>query len=73
MHEQALKTCEGIDNPEYSERIVQLQIAIQYELENIQNAKSLAAKLMPKSEEALITEGCMLFKEEKFEEALVKF
>ena len=73
MYEQALKACQSIDNPEYSDRIVQLQIAIQYELEEIQHAKSLAANLMPESAEAVITEGCLLFKEDKFEEARVKF
>jgi hypothetical protein len=41
MYDEALKACQSIDNPEFSDKVLQLQIAIQYELEEVQHAKSL--------------------------------
>jgi hypothetical protein len=42
-------------------------------LEEISHAKSLISQLAPDSAEAIIAQGCMLYKEEKFEEARAKF
>jgi len=41
MYTEAQKVAQQIENPEYADRILQLQIAIQYELEEISHAKSL--------------------------------
>ena len=41
MYQDAQKVVQQIENPEYADKILQLQIAIQYELEEIQHAKSL--------------------------------
>lgn len=71
MYEQALKVCQSITTHE--DKITQLQIAIQYELEEISHAKSLAQGLDTDSPEAIITEGCLLYKEEKYEESRQKF
>lgn len=73
MYVEAQKVAQQIENPEYQEKILQLQIAIQYELEEIAHAKSLIQQLPPDSAEFVISQGCMLFKEEKFEEARAKF
>ena len=62
-----------IENPEYAEKILQLQISIQYELEEISHAKTLISQMPEGSSEAIVAEGCMLFKEEKFNEAKDKF
>lgn len=69
QYEQALKVCQSIEDPNLQEEIIQLQIAIQYELEEVSHARTLSEHLDPGSSEAQITEGCLLFKEEKFEEA----
>jgi len=37
------------------------------------HAKSLIAQMEPDSTEALVAEGCILYKEEKFEDAKAKF
>lgn len=73
MYDQALKVCQSIDDPMHADKIANLQIAIQYELEEVAHARTVAEQLEPNSAEAVITEGCLLFKEEKFEEARVKF
>lgn len=41
MYVEAQKVAQQIENQEYQEKILQLQIAIQYELEEISHAKSL--------------------------------
>jgi tetratricopeptide repeat protein 30 len=73
LYTEALKVAQQIENPEYADRILQLQIAIQYELEEISHAKSLIQQMPPDSAEMIIAQGCLLFKEEKFEEARQKF
>ena len=73
MYEQALKVCQRISSPEHEDKIVQLQIAIQYELEEVSHARTLAENLETDSPEAVITEGCLLFKEENFDQARTKF
>jgi tetratricopeptide repeat protein 30 len=72
-YEHAQKVCQSIDSPEHSNKIIQLQIAIQYELEEVSHAKNLAESLEKDSSEHIITQGCLLFKEEKYEEARQKF
>lgn len=73
LYTEAQKVAQQIENPEYADRILQLQIAIQYELEEISHAKSLISQMPPDSAEMIIAQGCLLFKEEKYEEARQKF
>ncbi len=73
LYTEAQKVAQQIENQEYADRILQLQIAIQYELEEISHAKSLIQQMPPDSAEMIIAQGCLLFKEEKFEEARQKF
>ena len=46
---------------------------IQYELEEMAHAKSLITQMPEDSTEALVAEGCILYKEDKYEEAKSKF
>ena len=62
-----------IDHPDYSERILQLQVHIQYELEEMAHAKSLISHMPQDSAEAIVAQGCILYKEEKYEDAKAKF
>lgn len=54
MYQEALKVAQSIENQEYADKILQLQIAIQYELEEIQHAKSLIGQMPPDSAEAIV-------------------
>lgn len=62
-----------IENHDFDDKILQLQISIQYELEEIQQAKALIAQMPADSAEAIVAQGCMFFKEGKFDEAKNKF
>ena len=73
MYQDAHRVVQQIENREYADRILQLQISIQYELEEISHAKSLISQMPSESPEATIAEGCMLYKEEKYELAKNKF
>ncbi len=73
MYVEAQKVAQQIENQDYQEKVLQLQIAIQYELEEISHAKALISQLPPDSPEYVIAQGCMLYKEEKYEEGRVKF
>jgi tetratricopeptide repeat protein 30 len=46
---------------------------VQYELEEMAHAKSLIQQMQPDSTEALVAQGCILYKEEKYEDAKSKF
>jgi tetratricopeptide repeat protein 30 len=48
-------------------------VHIQYELEEMAHAKSLITQMPEDSTEALVAEGCILYKEDKYEEAKSKF
>ena len=69
MYQEAQKVCQSIENQDYADKILQLQISIQYELEEISHAKTLLSQMPHDSTEALVANGCMLFKEEKYEDA----
>ena len=73
MYQEASKVASQIDHPDYAEKIVQLQVHIQYELEEMAHAKSLIAQMPQDSPEAIVSQGCILYKEEKYEEAKTKF
>ena len=73
LYADASKVAQQIENPEYADKILQLQTHIQYELEEMAHAKSLITQMPPDCAEAVVAEGCILYKEEKYEEAKTKF
>jgi tetratricopeptide repeat protein 30 len=73
LYTEAAKVAQQLESEEYAERVLQLQISIQYELEEMAHAKSLITQMPEGSTEALVAEGCILYKEEKYEEAKAKF
>ena len=73
FYDDAKKVVQQIENPDYADKVLQLQISIQYELEDIQHARTLVSQMPPDSAEAVVAQGCMLYKEEKYEEAKNKF
>lgn len=73
LYPEAAKVAQQIESEEYADRILQLQVNIQYELEEMAHAKSLIQQMQPDATEALVAQGCILYKEEKYEEAKSKF
>lgn len=73
MYAEAGKVASQIEDPQYADKVVQIQMHIQYELEEMAHAKSLIGQLSPESAEAIVAQGCILYKEEKYEQAKDKF
>eukprot|EP00742_Colponemidia_sp_Colp-10_P002065 GILJ01002206.1.p1 GENE.GILJ01002206.1~~GILJ01002206.1.p1 ORF type:complete len:660 (+),score=124.52 GILJ01002206.1:316-2295(+) len=73
MYPEATRVCQQIDNPQHSQRMLLLQAAIQYEQDEIVNAKNLLSRCLSDDPDAVVSDGCMLFKEGKFEEARLRF
>lgn len=73
MYVEAGKIASQIEDPALADRVAQIQIHIQYELEEMAYAKSLIGNLQPDSAEAIVAQGCILYKEEKYEQAKDKF
>ena len=73
MYTEASKVAQQIENPDYADKILQIQCHIQYELEEMAHAKSLIAQMPSDAPEKFVAEGCILYKEEKYEEAKAKF
>jgi tetratricopeptide repeat protein 30 len=73
MYVEAGKVASQIEDPQYADKVVQIQVHIQYELEEMAHAKSLISQLPPDSSEAIVAQGCILYKEEKYEQAKDKF
>jgi tetratricopeptide repeat protein 30 len=73
MYVEAGKVASQIEDPQYADKVVQIQVHIQYELEEMAHAKSLIGQLPHESAEAVVAQGCILYKEEKYESAKDKF
>jgi tetratricopeptide repeat protein 30 len=70
---EALKACQNIDKPELAQQVINLQFAIKYQMNELYNAHVLLNNSDPEKEETLISQGCILYKENKFEDAKNKF
>ena len=54
MYVEAGKIASQIEDPALADRVAQIQIHIQYELEEMAHAKSLIGNLQPDSAEAIV-------------------
>ena len=70
---EALKACQNIDKPELAQQVINLQFAIKYQMNELYNAHILLNNSDPEKEETLISQGCIMYKENKFEDAKNKF
>ncbi|CAK65555.1 unnamed protein product (macronuclear) [Paramecium tetraurelia] len=73
LYDEALKVCASIENPQYQGKMVQLQALIRYEKSEFQHAKTLLKQNNMDDPDSVINEGCILFKENKFDEARQRF
>lgn len=73
LYDEALKAAANISNPQYQQKLIQLSVLIRYEKNEIDHAKSLLAQGDSDDPETLVNEGCILYKEEKYDQARVKF
>ncbi|TRY80025.1 hypothetical protein TCAL_13467 [Tigriopus californicus] len=73
LYEEAMKVTVQIDNPEMAGQMMKLQAAIKYGEEDVAGAKSLVDQCPADDPDTDINRGCILYKEGRYEEALVKF
>ncbi|KAL7754390.1 hypothetical protein RI367_000371 [Sorochytrium milnesiophthora] len=73
QHQMALKACQAIDDPQYAAKSMKLQAAIKYEMSDLLGCKALVDQCDPDDVDTIINQACLLFKDNKFEQALLKY
>ncbi|XP_048508189.1 tetratricopeptide repeat protein 30A isoform X2 [Athalia rosae] len=74
MYQEAWNICSTIvDNPRLESNVTKLQAAIKYGQEDISGAKTYVDQCPSDDIDTDINLGCLLYKEEQYEEALKKF
>ncbi|XP_004921577.2 intraflagellar transport protein 70A [Bombyx mori] len=73
MFEESFKVTMQINNPELERKVIKLQSAIKYSEDDTATAKGLVDSYPQDDPDKDINLGCLLFKENHFEEALQKF
>ncbi|XP_013384419.1 tetratricopeptide repeat protein 30A [Lingula anatina] len=73
LYAESMKVACQIDKPEYQGNIVKMQAAIKYGEEDFQGAKSLVEQCPADDPDTEINLGCLLFKENRYDEACQKF
>lgn len=69
----AMRVSFGVQNAELKPKASLLQAAIRYAEEDIQSAKSILAESDQEDENVMLDQAVVLFKEDRFEEALEKY
>ncbi|KAK8860458.1 intraciliary transport [Tritrichomonas musculus] len=70
---EAIRTSSGVQSPKYKAHTSLLQAAIRYAEEDIQSAKSILAESDQEDIDIMMDTACILYKEDRFEEALDKY
>lgn len=73
LYQEAMKVTSQIDNPDYQVKITKLQAAIKYEEDDLFGAKALVDQCPSQDPDTEINRACILFKENRYEEACNKF
>ncbi|KAJ3409648.1 Tetratricopeptide repeat protein 30A [Chytridiales sp. JEL 0842] len=73
QYQPALKACMSLENPEYAQKIVKLQAAIKYEMDDLNGCKLLVDQAPADDPDTLVNHACLLYKEGKYAEASIKY
>lgn len=73
QNEDASQVCTTIENVDYTERVMLLQAANNYEQDEVQLARSILDQCSPEAEERQVFEGALLWKEKRFSDAMKQF
>ncbi|KAI5746150.1 hypothetical protein M8J77_000393 [Diaphorina citri] len=71
LYDEALKVSNSIESPAYHDRVCKLQAAVRYCQEDLSGALSLLSGCQDSDLD--VNQGCILYKEGKYDEALAKF
>jgi len=72
-YDEAMKASFSVQSSKFAGRVQQLQAAIKYMEDDLPAAKSLIEKQGEDSCEAVVNQGCILYKEGYYSEAIAKF
>ncbi|KAI9339947.1 hypothetical protein BDR26DRAFT_861866 [Obelidium mucronatum] len=73
QYQPAQKACQTIENADYAHKVIKLQSAIKYEMDDLQGCKLLIDQGASDDTDTMINQACLLYKEGKFEDACVKY
>ncbi|XP_046402785.1 tetratricopeptide repeat protein 30A [Ischnura elegans] len=73
LYDEAMKVTSQIDEPDSQEKVIKLKAAIKYGEGDLMAAKSLVDNCPADDVDTEINKGCILYKEDRHEEALQKF
>ncbi|KAI9005879.1 hypothetical protein BC832DRAFT_455049 [Gaertneriomyces semiglobifer] len=70
---ESQKVCAQIDHPDYADRVLKLQAAIKYAMDDLDGCRLLVEHAPANDPDRLVNEACLLFKEGNLEDACVKY
>jgi len=70
MYPEAIRAAVRVDSTQYHERMLMLQTAVKYELDELPACKALLDQCLPDDPDTIICTAAINYKEEKFEEAV---
>jgi len=73
LYPEATKAAVRVENVGYHQRLIMLQAAIKYEMDDMPGTKALVDQCMHDDPDTVINYGCIAYKEDNFAEARNKF
>jgi tetratricopeptide repeat protein 30 len=72
-YDEAMRSCNTIDKPELVHQKSMMQFAIKYQMNELVDATKILENAYENKQDTLVCQGCVLYKEGKYEEAKSKF
>ncbi len=72
-YDEAMRSCNGIDKPDLVHQKSMMQFAIKYQLNELADATKILDNAFESKQDTLVCQGCVLYKEGKYEESKTKF
>ena len=72
-YEEAMRSCNSIDKPEYIHQKSMMQFGIKYQMNELADASKILSNANESKQDTLVCQGCVMYKEGKYEEAKTKF
>lgn len=73
MFPEATRAAYQVDDPQFTQRTNMLQAAIKYEQDDLRGCIALADECLPDDPDTIVCNGCVDFKEGRYEDAKAKF
>ncbi|KAJ3291276.1 Tetratricopeptide repeat protein 30A [Blyttiomyces sp. JEL0837] len=73
QYQPSQKACQTVESPEFAQKLVKLQAAIKYEMDDLAGCKLLIDQCPQDDIDTMVNQACLLFKESKYEEAAIKY